>query len=545
MPTPEEIKFEEQQKLLRAQVPKGTAGATELARQGFTDVGTGAITPTETPQVPQTGLAKVATQGVGPSGEPIFDIFKDGQKLEEPEFAKMGVNVADIPVGQAPTGFKSKFQKKFEQQKAAGVPTEVDASTARSMISGLGITDSVPDKPTQFLQQDEFFNGLIQTFQEFSNPVNQRTSLKKEYQTLIKESGIQEIDLELTDLKRIINETEDSIREEITSAGGTATESQVLALSNARSKQLLKNYSSLIDLRNSKEQYLDTLISLESQDRQAADARFEQSFDMATKIADFGFKMQQQSIEKFDRMVSTIGWNGLLNSVSDYEASLIESAYGLPQGGLRLAAQKEIQAETEDKTEKELSLALKREELAAKPLERQLKSEQIKVEKAQAAKIYADIAEKKGVDKKTQLKKQGTLIQANTVIEKVDEALKQVGGFKVGLAGRAFGLIPGTGAYNLNKTIDTIKSNVGFQALQAMREASPTGGALGQVAVQELNMLQATIASLDIGQSKTQLTKNLKEVKQRFENTQALIVAEEQGLEVTYDKQGNIVILRD
>ena len=58
-------------------------------------------------------------------------------------------------------------------------------------------------------------------------------------------------------------------------------------------------------------------------------------------------------------------------------------------------------------------------------------------------------------------------------------------------------------------------------------------------------MLQSTIASLDIGQSKDQLTKNLKEVKQRFENVQALIVAEEQGLEVAYDKNGNIVILKD
>lgn len=45
--------------------------------------------------------------------------------------------------------------------------------------------------------------------------------------------------------------------------------------------------------------------------------------------------------------------------------------------------------------------------------------------------------------------------------------------------------------------VKTIQANLGFDALQAMRDASPTGGALGQVAVQELEMLQSTVANLD------------------------------------------------
>lgn len=45
--------------------------------------------------------------------------------------------------------------------------------------------------------------------------------------------------------------------------------------------------------------------------------------------------------------------------------------------------------------------------------------------------------------------------------------------------------------------VKTIEANLGFDALQAMRDASPTGGALGQIAVQELEMLQSTKAKLD------------------------------------------------
>jgi hypothetical protein len=108
--------------------------------------------------------------------------------------------------------------------------------------------------------------------------------------------------------------------------------------------------------------------------------------------------------------------------------------------------------------------------------------------------------------------------KANIVISKVDEALKQTGWQSTGIVGAALGKIPATKAFDLERTIDTLKSNLGFAELQAMREASPTGGALGQVAIQELAMLQSTIASLDKGQSEPQLKKNLEAVAKHFTN---------------------------
>jgi hypothetical protein len=78
--------------------------------------------------------------------------------------------------------------------------------------------------------------------------------------------------------------------------------------------------------------------------------------------------------------------------------------------------------------------------------------------------------------------------------------------------------IPGTGAYDLEKTIDTIKANIGFAELSDMRQMSPTGGALGQVAVQELSMLQAVLSSLDANQSKQQVLSSLEQVKKHYTN---------------------------
>jgi hypothetical protein len=64
----------------------------------------------------------------------------------------------------------------------------------------------------------------------------------------------------------------------------------------------------------------------------------------------------------------------------------------------------------------------------------------------------------------------------------------------------------------------TIKSSIGFDRLQQMREESPTGGALGQVSELELVTLQATLGSLDLNQSKENILYNLKRLEQIYIN---------------------------
>jgi hypothetical protein len=57
--------------------------------------------------------------------------------------------------------------------------------------------------------------------------------------------------------------------------------------------------------------------------------------------------------------------------------------------------------------------------------------------------------------------------------------------------------------------LESLKSNVAFNELQEMRNASKTGGALGQVSDKENAMLAAALGSLDQGQSPEQLSKTL------------------------------------
>ena len=65
--------------------------------------------------------------------------------------------------------------------------------------------------------------------------------------------------------------------------------------------------------------------------------------------------------------------------------------------------------------------------------------------------------------------------------------------------------------------LKTLKANLGFDQLQAMRDASPTGGALGQVSERELDFLQSAAGALDIGMSKENLINSLAEIKKSLE----------------------------
>lgn len=114
--------------------------------------------------------------------------------------------------------------------------------------------------------------------------------------------------------------------------------------------------------------------------------------------------------------------------------------------------------------------------------------------------------------------KQGAVQQADRIIAKVDQAVSKVGLNTAGMGGSMLSRVPGTEAKNLQTDLETIKANLGFAELQAMREASPTGGALGAIAVQELIALQSTVASLDQAQGPAQLKARLGEVRKHYEN---------------------------
>ena len=118
--------------------------------------------------------------------------------------------------------------------------------------------------------------------------------------------------------------------------------------------------------------------------------------------------------------------------------------------------------------------------------------------------------------------REGGIKTAGVVLTNIDEAQRVIKESKLpisGFVGSYLKKIPGTSATDVSALVNTIKANIGFDKLQAMRDASPTGGALGQVSNQEIDFLQSTLNNLNQNQSQEQFNKQLQILENQYLQT--------------------------
>ncbi|WP_332823561.1 hypothetical protein [Stutzerimonas kunmingensis] len=161
--------------------------------------------------------------------------------------------------------------------------------------------------------------------------------------------------------------------------------------------------------------------------------------------------------------------------------------------------------------------------------------------RAAGGKKEAELAAERAANApKTIARYEAALTTAANVTQSIDNALGLISPMSAGFGGARLRGIEGTPAFNLAAEVQTIKANLGFDRLQQMRDNSPTGGALGQVAVQELVALQSTVANLDPDQSEEQLRANLGRVKEHYARWRKAVedsIAEERALQQASPQQ--------
>ena len=109
----------------------------------------------------------------------------------------------------------------------------------------------------------------------------------------------------------------------------------------------------------------------------------------------------------------------------------------------------------------------------------------------------------------------GQLLATDSVLDTVDKAMGLTDDYWV-VGYDVAKMLPTTDARELQGYVNTLQANLAFDRLQEMRNASKTGGALGQVSNIELGLLQSSVATLDPG------SKNFKEqlavVRRQYQN---------------------------
>ena len=72
---------------------------------------------------------------------------------------------------------------------------------------------------------------------------------------------------------------------------------------------------------------------------------------------------------------------------------------------------------------------------------------------------------------------------------------------------------------NMEASMKTLEAQSGFSTLQAMREASKTGGALGAINEKEMDLLIAALGTLSLAQTKEQFDAKLTEFESVYYDT--------------------------
>jgi hypothetical protein len=110
-------------------------------------------------------------------------------------------------------------------------------------------------------------------------------------------------------------------------------------------------------------------------------------------------------------------------------------------------------------------------------------------------------------------------------ISALDDAERLVNGNSTGFVGQLTRGVGGTPAYNLNQALEPVRAILSFETLAEMRRNSATGGALGSIAVRELELLGNTMRSLDTAQGEQQVRAALRTTRTQLQRTLQAIEA--------------------
>lgn len=374
-----------------------------------------------------------------------------------------GLTGSDLASAQ--NNLANKYQVAHTNATASGVPAPSDPGQA--MAQGSSFIPKSPQDTTAvdtLFSEDPAINTLMSGITQLLNPQKQTTTLMQDYKKLYKESGLKDINEELIDADTVINGTEDDIRNEIQTAGGFGTESQVQAMSLARNKGLLKRYNQLVQMKTDATNQLNTLSQLNAEDKQMAQTKLNSQISNMFSLANFRQQAQNNVKEQYRWLTTTMGADGIYDAYKSdpRQLSFLEKTLGVAPGGLASLA-------TKARQDRALEQAYKQ---------------------AQTANIYSEINERNAKNSTTTTTQQLATTQSN--IQQVSGLLTSKGlGSSVGpnLLARINPLNVFTGEkQNFISGVEQLRSQLNLDTLIKAKGQGATFGALSD---QELKVLSS------------------------------------------------------
>ena len=149
--------------------------------------------------------------------------------------------------------------------------------------------------------------------------------------------------------------------------------------------------------------------------------------------------------------------------------------------------------------------------------------------RAEIAKIQAEAREKQAIGAISPYQDERSIRTVQSVDELLAKAKKNPGIFGRTAAAPIPEFLRSDAYRNFDSELNTLKSNISFGELTAMREASKTGGALGQVSNIELGLLESALGALKLSQSPENFQAQLQKVKESINRWREAMGASQLG----------------
>lgn len=314
--------------------------------------GPSATSTATTPQQPaQTQPVAQSTQLAIPANGSVVDLLnnagQDSSFTARQQLAKQyGIQNYTGTAAQNQE-LSSKYTSAYNDLKGTKVPQTPAAarSTIQTYQEGTQAQSTTQQSPIQqFMDTYGSMNpieaNIFQQLSSLTSSIGTQQSLTDIYKQEAAAQGLPALNLQLADINKVMDGTEDDIRDEITHAGGFVTESQVQAMTTARNKTLLKQANYLQNTINAKNDYVDRIVSLTQADREQVSKDLDQKLGIAQMVLTMANNMEDRARENYNNVVQSVGWAGLAQSLGGDPKliSQVENTMGLQPGELQALA---------------------------------------------------------------------------------------------------------------------------------------------------------------------------------------------------------------
>lgn len=260
-------------------------------------------------------LSKFQANAPTPSAEYLKPEFKAQYDQSLAQYNQDKITAANNPAlktASTPEQQQAdKYKQILQQLQGSGQKSPATQGAANAAITGATPPPPPPGPNTglitQTLQNDQGFSDITKQVQQLLSPQGVQQTLAQDYQQMMAASGLPALNTQLMNMKQVMDGTEQDLRDEITRSGGLATNSQVLALTNARNSTLVKQYSALVDQQTNLKDQINTMIGLDEKDRVAAQAQASQSLQIGMQLMQMQQTMQRNAQDSMANNIKQFG----------------------------------------------------------------------------------------------------------------------------------------------------------------------------------------------------------------------------------------------